>query len=478
MIAVSCSDGAVYFYSLSTEQPRLVKKFSALVRSLETDAEASSKVIWHPDGRAFAAPTVSGEVRVVSTSDWQYQRTFKSGHVRDITALGWSSNGALLATSGTDKRIQLWETRTQKVIKTYDDVRATVLAVQWHPTENILSYSNNDGELYIHTDFVPSEHLPLLAKDLQPAPLIHDPLSGASGNARRPLANDLKNGLTGRKARRGTPDSLDEILGEDGYAEDNFVEDDDGNGYAEEVVTNGNGKRTNGHLPISYPSAKRPAWSPQIHEPFQSGSTPWRGNRRYLCLNLTGFVWTVDQDTHHTVTVEFYDREAHRDFHFTDPFKYDKACLNERGTLFSSPARQDQPALIFYRPHETWTTRSDWRTPLPAGESVVAVSLGDSYVVVVTDMGYVRVYTLFGTPVRVYRTKSNPAVTCASWRDYVITVGNGSVGADGMCRLVYSIENVRRDEVCQSEDVVAMPEGTSLISVFWSDAGVSLVLRW
>lgn len=45
-------------------------------------------------------------------------------------------------------------------------------------------------------------------------------------------------------------------------------------------------------------------------------------------LNLVGFVWTVDQDTHHTVTVEFYDREFQRDFHFTDPYLYDKACLS------------------------------------------------------------------------------------------------------------------------------------------------------
>lgn len=39
-------------------------------------------------------------------------------------------------------------------------------------------------------------------------------------------------------------------------------------------------------------------------------------------------MWTVDQDNHHTVTVEFYDREFHRDFHFTDPYLYDKACLS------------------------------------------------------------------------------------------------------------------------------------------------------
>ena len=26
--------------------------------------------------------------------------------------------------------------------------------------------------------------------------------------------------------------------------------------------------------------------------------------------------------------------------------------------------------MMFYRPHETWTTRTDWRTQLPPGEDV------------------------------------------------------------------------------------------------------------
>ena len=56
-LAVSCSDGQIYVYSLSSEEPQLIKKVDGLVKSLEPDAEVSSKVIWHPDGRAFAAPT-------------------------------------------------------------------------------------------------------------------------------------------------------------------------------------------------------------------------------------------------------------------------------------------------------------------------------------------------------------------------------------------------------------------------------------
>ena len=30
--------------------------------------------------------------------------------------------------------------------------------------------------------------------------------------------------------------------------------------------------------------------------------------------------------------------------------------------------------MVFYRPHETWTTRADWRTQLPAGEDVTCES--------------------------------------------------------------------------------------------------------
>ena len=353
---------------------------------------------------------------------------------------------------------------------------ANVTNFEWHPYENAVSFTTSDGEVYIHPNFILGEAADLLEKTLQPAPFIHDPLSEISGNARRTLANGNKGELADRRRRRGTPDSLDEILPPDvDMDDDNFVSDDDGAGYQEQRV-NGTGKRGNDHLDDfdGYRSKRRapaPIWEPRIHEPFQPGSTPWRGERKYLCLNLIGFAWTVDQDSHHTITVEFYDREFHRDFHLTDPYKYDKACLNENGTLFSCPESGGQRSTIFYRPHETWTARNDWRIEMPAGEEVEAISLSDSYITATTSANYVRIYTLFGTPIRVYRQKSSPGVTCASWRDYVLTMGNGPVGGDGQTQLLYTIENVKRDEVCQSEDLVALTENAEVKSVFFSDAG-------
>jgi len=475
-LAASCTNGVIYIYSTASAEPTLVRTIDGVIKRLETAEDATSRCVWHPDGRAFACATPTRDIQVISLEDGAQQRMFTGGHTGDITSLAWSPNGALLASSSTDDQLVIWETQTQKVLKTFNYEK--ILNITWHNRgENLFNWTNSWGEAFIIPNFLQDDgHVKLLKGPKVRAPFFHDPLDqrAAGVNGRKPLVNGQG------KHRAGTPDSLDELLGPDPDEDYDWISDDDGAGYT--TGKNGNGKRTNGHLgaPDGHMDKRtRPAvWEPQIHEPFQPSATPWRGNRRYLCLNLIGFVWTVDQDDHNTVTVEFYDREMYRDFHFTDPFLYDKACLNESGTLFSCPPNHGQPSMIFYRPHETWTNRRESRISLPEGEEVTCLALSNRYIVATTSSNYVRVWTLFGTPVRVWRMKSSPAVTCAAWGDYVITVGNGPVGADGFTQLVYSIDDVRTDENCQNEDAVAlgMPsdsdeDSVSLRSLFWSDAG-------
>ena len=471
LAALSCTDGIIYVYSLTADEPELIRKVDGVIGSLDSDIDISTGVAWHPDGRAFAVPTPTKDIQVISKSDWEKQRSFSNGHLADITALSWSPNGAMLASAGKDGKVLVWETKTQSVVQRYDF--SNVIDLAWHPTKNILSFTTTDGEVYIYPEFLPEQFSPLLKLTMQPAPFIHDPLSEISGNRQPQAANGYKGQQIPTRPRRDSLGSIDSFLNGDADDDDGFVVDDDNAGYTVPRV----GKR--GHdddRTHGDPASKRMhLMQPEHHDAFQPGSTPWRGNRKYLCLNLIGFVWTVDQDSHHTVTVEFYDHELQRDFHFTDTFLYDKACLNERGTLFSSPPKDDEPAYIFYRPHETWTQRADWKTSLPQGEAVTAMSLSESFITVTTSANYVRVFTLFGIPYRVYRPKSSPMVTCASWRDYVLTIGNGPVTSSGQTRLLYTIENVKRDEICQNDDTVALPEGATLKSVFFSDHGVSFL---
>ena len=96
-----------------------------------------------------------------------------------------------------------------------------------------------------------------------------------------------------------------------------------------------------------------------------------------------------------------------------------------------------------------------------------------------------RVYTTQGTPVRLYRQKYMPVVTCASWKNYVMVVGNGGALGDGTfflqdsslmiigtTELTYTIEDVLNDEIVQSGDTIALPPGGHLKSVFFSEEGV------
>jgi chromosome transmission fidelity protein 4 len=284
LLAVSCSDGIVNIYSMLEEDPKLVRKVDGVIRSLDTEDEATSRVVWHPDGTAFAAAEATRDIAIVSTSAWTKQKTFASGHTKDITALAWSPNGAFLASAGADGKIVLWETKTQNILQTFDF--GGVINLVWHPTENTLAFTTSDGELFIHENFVPAEYKSRLDKALEAAPLRSNNLAETSGNVRKPLTNGAKGDLESRP-RRGTPDSLDDILGpmdED----DDFIEDDDGAGYAEGM--NEFGKRTSGHLddPDGHENKRLLSnfWQPKSHTPFQPGNTPWRGNRRYLCTHI------------------------------------------------------------------------------------------------------------------------------------------------------------------------------------------------
>ena len=149
-----------------------------------------------------------------------------------------------------------------------------------------MSFVTSDGELYIYENFLQPETSALLKRPMQSSPYIRDPLAETSGNASKVLTNGSKDTSGSRTKRRGTPDSLDDILGSELGDEDDFVSDDDGAGYLDGV--NGYGKRSNGHLdPIDGFDSKRratvQAWQPRLHQSFQPGSTPWRGNRKYLC---------------------------------------------------------------------------------------------------------------------------------------------------------------------------------------------------
>lgn len=281
---VSGTDGILYVYSMLEEEPELVRKLDGVIRRLEPDAEATSRAVWHPDGTAFVSADSTRDISIYSISEWKKERTFAGGHTGDITALSWAPNGSLLASAAADGYIVLWDAKTQKVLQRYEFANVTNLS--WHPTKNSLSFTTSDGELFIYDNFVSKDHEYMLQKQLQAAPILPGPLGEISNNVGQTILAERSKEAIQRAARRGTPDSLDELLGGNEDMMD-FVEDDDGAGYADEQL-NLYGKRPGEHLDnIHGPNSKRLNSGPEKlrpHPPFQPGSTPWAGSRRYLCM--------------------------------------------------------------------------------------------------------------------------------------------------------------------------------------------------
>jgi WD40 repeat protein len=95
MLAASSTDGIAYMYSLSSEQPVLVKRADGLIKVVETDSETTSKCYWHPDGRAFAVGTAARR---------EFHPSLQSD---DFVLTPSQAFKSLLAATGRPKRLSL-----------------------------------------------------------------------------------------------------------------------------------------------------------------------------------------------------------------------------------------------------------------------------------------------------------------------------------------------------------------------------------
>lgn len=132
-----------------------------------------------------------------------------------------------------------------------------------------------------------------------------------------------------------------------------------------------------------------------IQECIQPGSTPMQGNRRYLAFTTLGIIYTIDNDTHSSVSVEFHDR-SQRPFHFTDHNNFDRACLGESGALFANEATGSHPSTVFFKPFDSWSSKADWTVQLSEAESVKALAITGNGAVVATDQHMLRFFSFSG----------------------------------------------------------------------------------
>lgn len=439
LLTTSGCEGIIRVWDISSD-PECIRTIDGIIPSSDPEADTNVPVVWHPSGAYFAAAGRTNDIAIVTKDGWVKTRAIAAES--PVLQLAWSPNGIYLAASTVNGLLAVFDVaKKERIAEQKGDSK--VSGISWHPTGNTLAYVNLNGQLMSWDDVIPiAEGVPGPADRINRKDEVAEkPVSKSNAVSREPSVQPSA----------------------DGDAEmDDWIIDDDGAGY----VPTGTAKKDT--APTVQTLAKATI---TMQEPFQPGSTPAKGNRRYLAFNMSGTISTVDQETHNVVTVEFHDKSTHRGYHFTDHFQYSMASLGDRGALFAAKSSGDSPSVIYYKPFQSWTTASEWQFNLPQGEEVQAVTVGSRGAIVATSEDYIRFFSHSGVQTYIYCM--NGVIALAAKNDFVMILHHLSVGASGHQDIGYSVLNVEDYTIVQSGKL-PLRQGMTVTWIGCSEEGAPL----
>src|SRR5919199_2426706 len=119
---------------------------SDLSKSVFTQAfDKITAVEFSPDGKLLATSDVVGQVRIWRVGDGQQILTFQ-GHTNWISSIAFSPNGQLLAVSGSsDPTVKLWEINTGQCVRILQGHSNWVTWIAFSPSGQILASGSDDS---------------------------------------------------------------------------------------------------------------------------------------------------------------------------------------------------------------------------------------------------------------------------------------------------------------------------------------------
>ncbi|KAL1924958.1 uncharacterized protein VTP21DRAFT_4612 [Calcarisporiella thermophila] len=459
LVSTGC-DALVKIWELGVE-PKCIKTLENVIVPTEPESRELCTVAWHPSGNYFVVPGKNKDIVAYSKGTWSVAFTFQDGHEQNVSTLAWSPNGRYLGSAGLDSQLTIWEAESRKLLfRIKHQTRITCMS--WHPSENSLAYVDCIGQLMVQEQIIPIE---MAHPASQPnAPLHLSKLVDASNNFSKEHAITAENEEEAREDRpifalNGRGGDEDGIELSD---VDDFVEDDDGAGYAEFRVTEEE------KAAVTKKVIDNLGYVP-LQDCFQPGSTPMKSGRRYLAFNMIGVIHTVEQDIRSTVTIEFHDKSTRRDIHFQDIYNYSMAYLGEKGALFAVKSHESSPSSILYKPFEGWGIRSEWQMNMPTGEDIKAICLTRKKAIVHTSKDYIRTFTNSGVQSHIFR--SNHIVSMAGHEDLVFILHHRGSGFAGTANMGYTLLNVETRETVQ-EGTIPLGKGAKLAWIGFTENGV------
>ncbi|AOA63775.1 Chromatin-associated protein [Komagataella phaffii CBS 7435] len=439
LVAVSLSSRVVRVYSLSSQSPEFVSSIEGQIPkklfqdefddSLEDEFDeldeednftfkddktknkakdnnrVSTKPSWRPDGEVIAIPCEDNIIRLFSRSDdFSEGVAFPGKHRLSLVDLSWSPNGNYLASVDLDDRLIIWDTQ-QKIVTHSYNLPKPVYNVDWISIGDRFDVvlGTFDGHILRFNGVVPRTGTTSVDKATS---LFIDAEAGVS---------DVENNGNVAEAIPDADGDLDDFIIDTETSTtkrppNGFLDEDD------ELFGEHSKKR-------KPPTIVSSSWK---ITPYSPGATPWSYDKRYLTINSFGYCWSVEQTANYTITVDFFNKDLHRSYHFKDVYGYDLASMNENALVLATSGsnsinpKASSTKRILFRPHDTDISQN-WEREVPCqkDEYITCVSVSNSVVVVATSYGYIRSYSLFGVAQTIEKT--SPLVACMAHGNYIFS---------------------------------------------------------
>ncbi|KAL6774417.1 hypothetical protein ACKKBG_A24930 [Auxenochlorella protothecoides x Auxenochlorella symbiontica] len=394
------ADGNLTVWDIESGRPVFSKK--GLASKVDILSRQLCEPAWHPDGGSLlAAPGQDGEVVVYERLSWRQTAVLSLARGSSQRLVAFSPNGLYLAAADEDDYVRVVALQGGQALGARL-LPGAAACLTWHPSSNALLLATENGEFTRWNGVVPED---------QPGP--HEVLDVASAAAS--LGAEPENILEG---------------GDDDEEEGSLPSD---SGPDEPV----HGRRRGAGR------FRFPPRAPPPQAAFQPGSTrPDRSGRSYLCFNALGTLTLRREPGGGAGVIEtsFHDTARHRRRVplITDHLGFSLGHLGTQGVVLASPATEDAPSTITFRPHEGWAANSDCTKALPDGEEALCVASGDTFFAAATSARLLRIFSLSGLQLCVL-CLAGPAVTLTAGGDSLAVVWHAQrPDADGTQHLRYS----------------------------------------
>ncbi|XP_068637138.1 protein ENHANCER OF LHP1 1-like [Aristolochia californica] len=411
--------GTVIFWEVSSGNP--IHTLKSVAPNFGVDTSITNVLSWSPDGETVAVPGLKNDVVMYDRDTAEKLFSLRGDHEQPICFLCWSPNGKYMATSGLDRQVLIWDIDQRQDIHRQKFVdRISCLA--WNPTGNALAVIDVMGNFGVWESPVPArmrlptDGVPCLEANVCNGLLLFDDDNEEHSDSGSFGRESLSESFHLKRKRLRKQALFDEAL--DGYSDDEVDSSHNIDLYKKSLSKHresSKSKRENQDLPK--------LTKPKLQDAFQPGSTPPQaGKRHFLCYNMLGSITSIQNDGYCHIEIDFHDTgRGPRVSSMTDHFGFTMASLNENGSVFANPRKGEKSmSTLMYRPFTSWANNSEWSMRFEE-EEVKVVALGDGWVAAVTDLNFLRIFSVAGLQRHII-SLDGPVLTAAGFKDELAIV--------------------------------------------------------